>query len=118
VYIPAGISEAGGDISLTSRGGIIRIRDLENWPPKASESNDSYCISHPELDVMKKVVHVQTNWMIFECESIGNREDQHAYYFEINDEATFLNFKAILEENVGESLLSIGNIEIPAVHAA
>lgn len=97
---------------------LFRIRDLEDWPPKPSESNDSSAAPRTEQDVIKKVVHVQTNWMIFECESIDDREDQRAYYFQLDDEMTLQKFKVILEENVGNRLLSIGDVEIAAGQAA
>ena len=92
----------------------MRVCDLENWPPQPSESfKDSYAAPHLEQAMIKKVVHVQTAWIIFECEFNDEHRDNRAYYFETKDEITLVKLKAILEENVGKSLFSIGEMEIP-----
>jgi hypothetical protein len=56
----------------------MRVCDLENWPPQPSESfKDSYAAPHLEQAMIKKVVHVQTAWIIFECEFNDEHRDNH-----------------------------------------
>jgi hypothetical protein len=65
---------------------------------------------HSKQVIVRKVVHVQKYWILFSCEFDGKF---YAYDFEAPNEAVLLKVKSILEGNVGKSLLSIGEIEIP-----
>src|SRR5579859_7403701 len=89
----------------------MKVQDLENWPPKPGEFfGKSEAIPAPELMTVESVVSVRANWIIFLCES-GN--DQYPCFFLTKDGATSLALKAILEANIGNSFLSIGEAEIP-----
>ena len=86
----------------------MQVRDLKHWPPHAS-GEGWHSIPSLEQAVFKKIVHAQKDWIIFSCEF---DDELYAYDFEIPIEGVLLKVKAILEDNVGESLFSIGEIEI------
>jgi hypothetical protein len=87
----------------------MHVRDLKHWPPHV-KGEGWHSTPSSKHAVVKKVVHAHTDWIIFSCEFDG---ELYAYDLEITDEITLLKVKAILEENIGKSLFSIGNIEIP-----
>jgi hypothetical protein len=89
----------------------MRVRDLENWPPQPSGAyKGAYSIHSSEEVIIKRVVHMRNNWIVFSCEFDGERL---LYDFEARDERTLPILKSILEKNSGKSLFSIGEIEIP-----
>ena len=89
----------------------MKVQDLENWPPKPGEFFEtSSATPAPELVIVESVLSVRDNWIIFLCEFGG---DQYPCLFLTKDGATSLTLKAILEANIGKSLFSIGEVEIP-----
>ena len=89
----------------------MKVQDLENWPPKPGEFfGTSSAIPAPELLTVESVVSVRANWIIFLCEFGG---DQYPCFFLTKNRATSLALKAILEANIGNGFLSIGEVEIP-----
>jgi hypothetical protein len=93
----------------------MRVRDLENWPPEpCGVFKTSFASPLPEQAIIQKVSHMYDIWITFICEFEGN---DHTYDFQSRDKITPPRLKVILEDNIGKSLLSIGEIEIPAVKA-
>jgi len=89
----------------------MKVLDLENWPPKPGEFfEESSAAPAPEMVIVESVLSVRDNWIIFSCKFGG---DQYPCFFLTKDGATSLALKAILEANIGKSLLSIGEMEIP-----
>lgn len=84
---------------------------MGHWPP---QSSGAYSQSHksplPEEAIIEKVIYCRNGWLTFVCQFEGNLS---VYDFEAS-EATCEGVKLILEENVGKSLASIGEIELPA----
>jgi hypothetical protein len=88
----------------------MRVRDLKQWPRKASGAYRGWhLVPPPEHAMVKTVVHVQNNWIIFSCEFGG---ELYAFDFEAPDDVTLGRVKAILEENAGKSLSAIGELEL------
>ena len=89
----------------------MKVQDLENWPPKPGEFFEtSSATPAPELVIVESVLSVRDNWIIFSCEFAG---EEYPCFFLTKERATSLMLKAILEANIGKSLHSIGQIEIP-----
>lgn len=89
----------------------MRVRDLKQWPPQASGAYKGWRLApSPEQAIVKRLVHVQNDWIIFSCE-FG--DELYAFDFETLDDVTLARVKAILEENAGKSLSAIGEMEIP-----
>ena len=98
------------EISL-EQANPMKVQDLENWPPKPGEFFEISPATPPaELSMINGVLCARDNWIIFSCEFGG---DQYPCLFLTHDGATSLTLKAILQANIGKSLLSIGEIEIP-----
>ena len=86
------------------------VRDLKQWPPHASFAYKGWRKEpSPEETIVKNVAHIQADWIVFSCEFKG---ELYAFDIEAPDDTTLLKIKAILEENVGKSISSIGEIEI------
>jgi hypothetical protein len=89
----------------------MRVRDLENWPPEPCGLFKTTLISpSAEQAIIQKVLHVYDIWITFSCGFEGN---DHTYDFQTHDKITPAKLKVILEDNIGKSLLSIGEIEMP-----
>ena len=67
-----------------------------------------------EQAIIQKVLHMYDIWITFTCEFEGN---VHTYDFQTHDKITPPKLKVILEDNIGMSLFSVGEIEIPVVKA-
>jgi hypothetical protein len=91
----------------------MRVRDLENWPPEpCGVYKRSFVSPSAEQAIIKKVLHMYDIWITFSCEFEG---EDHTYDFQTHDKITPPKLKEILENSIGKSLISIGEIEIPAV---
>jgi hypothetical protein len=89
----------------------MRVRDLENWPPEPSGIYKTTFVSpSPEQAIIQKVLHMYDIWITFSCEFEGHN---HTYDFQTHDSIVPPKLKVILEANVGKSLFSIGEIQIP-----
>jgi hypothetical protein len=89
----------------------MRVGDLENWPPEpCGVYRTTFVSPSPEQAVIQRVLHLYDIWITFICEFEGNC---HTYDFQTHDKETPPKLKVILEDNIGKSLFSIGDIEIP-----
>jgi hypothetical protein len=91
----------------------MRVMDLPHWPPDTGGAfdprNHRFPISAEEV-VIERVTRVSDRRITFVCSFDGG---PHTYDFTAPDGRTAEKLKAILENNVGMSLFSIGTIEIP-----
>jgi hypothetical protein len=93
----------------------MRVRDLDNWPPDPCGVYKTTIVPPlAEQAIIQKVLHMYDIWITFTCEFEGN---DHTYDFQTHDKITPPKLKIILEDNIGKSLFSVGDIEIPAVEA-
>jgi hypothetical protein len=87
--------------------------DLPNWPPDSGGAfdprNPKFAIS-AEAVVIKGVSKVDGHKITFTCDYEGR---PHTYDFVAPDEKTAGKLAAILRDNVGNFLFSVGSIEIP-----
>ena len=89
----------------------MRVRDLENWPPgPCGVYKATFVLPSAEQAIIQKVLHTFDIWITFSCEFDGN---DHTYDFQAHDNMTPPRLKVILEGNIGKSLFSIGEIELP-----
>jgi len=89
----------------------MRVRDLENWPPEpCGVFKTTFMSPSAEQAIIQKVLHGYDIWITFSCEFEGS---DHTYDFQTPDKITPPKLKVILEDHIGKSLLSIGEIEIP-----
>ena len=89
----------------------MRVRDLENWPPEPSGAyKATFVLPSAEEAIIQKVLHMFDIWITFSC---GFEGKDHTYDFQSLDNRTPARLKVILEDNIGKSLFSIGEIEIP-----
>ena len=87
--------------------------DLPNWPPipgGAYRSEDFFPTSTDQVTV-ETVLRISEGYVMFICR-FGDRSV--GYHFFVADEKTAKNAAAVLSENVGKRLLSIGMMELPA----
>ena len=89
----------------------MRVRDLENWPPEPCGVYESkFVLPSAEQAIIQKVLYMFDIWITFSCGFEGNN---HTYDFQTLNNGTPRRLKVILEDNIGKSLSSIGEIEIP-----
>jgi hypothetical protein len=89
----------------------MRVRDLENRPPEPSGAcKATFVLPSAEQAIIQKVLHMFDIWITFSC---GFEGKGHTYDFQSLDNGTPPRLKVILEDNIGKSLFSIGEIEIP-----
>jgi hypothetical protein len=89
----------------------MKINDLPGWPPEpggAFENLESWPASGQA--VLKKVLNAHHNWVAFTCSFEGR---EHPYDFETPDKPTALRIKAILDRSIGQTLLAIGEADLP-----
>jgi hypothetical protein len=89
----------------------MRVSDLENFPPEpCGVYKTTFVLPSAEQAIIDKVLHIYDIWITFSCEFEGN---YHTYDLQTDDRMTPPKLKMILENNIGKSLFSIGEIEIP-----
>jgi hypothetical protein len=89
----------------------MKVRDLENWPPEPSGIyRRTLVLPSAEQATIQKVLHMFDIWITFSCEF---EENIHTYDFQTLDNGMPPRLKVILEDNIGKSLSSIGEIELP-----
>jgi len=89
----------------------MRIRDLAEWPPKPTGPfRDAHKKPSSEQALIKRVVYSRNDWIIFSCECDG---EEFGYDFEARDEEQIGQLKRVLQENVGQSLFAIRDLELP-----
>ena len=89
----------------------MRVRDVENWPPEPSGIyRKTLALPSAEQAIIQKVLYMFDIWITFSC---GFEGKDHTYDFQTLDKATPPRLKVVLENNIGKSLSSIGEIEIP-----
>jgi hypothetical protein len=90
----------------------MKVRDLKDWPPQpASAFGKSYLVPTTEEAIIGKVVSVREKRITFAATASGN---PHTYVYEAPSEKIALDLKTIIESNIGKSLISIGDAELPA----
>jgi hypothetical protein len=90
-----------------------RVMDLPGWPPipgGAHKPGDSFPTSTDQVTV-ETVLRTSEGNVMFMCR-FGDRAV--GYHFFIADEKTAKKVVALLSENVGKTLLSIGMMELPS----
>jgi hypothetical protein len=89
----------------------MRVSDLEHWPPEpCGVYKATFALPSADQAIIQKVLHIYDIWITFSCEFKGN---YHTYDLQTHDRMTPPKLKIILEDNIGKSLFSIGEIEIP-----
>jgi hypothetical protein len=87
----------------------MKVRDLKDWPPQPSAFGKSYVVPTAEEAIVERVVNVHGKRITF----IGTaKEIKHTYHFEAPNEEVALDLRRILELNVGNSVLSVGDAEL------
>ena len=93
----------------------MRVSDLEHWPPEpCGVYKATFALPSADQAIIQNVLHIYDIWITFSCEFEGN---YHTYDLQTHDRMTPPKLKTILEDNIGKSLFSIGEIEIPEHHA-
>ena len=89
----------------------MRIRDLKGWPPEPGGAyRTSYTVPSSEESMIEKVVSIFDDNVCFTGTANGN---QHTYDFKAPNEEVALDLKKILESNIGRSVFSVGDVELP-----
>jgi hypothetical protein len=88
----------------------MRIRDLDEWPPQLAGSyRRSYEAPTSEQAIIEKVFPAPDNWVCFTCSFMGQ---MHSYDYEAKDRKAALELRKTLESRIGDSLFSIGELEL------
>jgi len=89
----------------------MKIRDLNGWPPEPGGTyRTSYTVPSSEEAMIEKVVSVFDDTVCFTGTANGN---EHTYDFKAPNEKVALDLKRILESNIGKSVFSVGDVELP-----
>jgi hypothetical protein len=89
----------------------MRVRDLEDWPPEpCGVFKTTFVLPKAEQAIIQKVLHMFDIWITFSCEFKGR---DLTYDFQTLNEGMPPRLKVVLENNIGKSLSSIGEIELP-----
>lgn len=89
----------------------MKVRELEGWPPQPGGSyKTSYTVPSSEESMIEKVVSVLDDNLCFTGTANGK---QHTYDFKAPNEKVALTLKKVLEFNIGKSLFSVGDVELP-----
>jgi chemotaxis protein CheY-P-specific phosphatase CheC len=89
-----------------------RIMDLPGWPPipgGAHKPGDFFPTSTDQVTI-ETVLRISEGNVMFMCR-FGDRSV--GYHFFVADENTAKKVAAVLSGNIGETLLSIGMMELP-----
>ncbi|MFC5861542.1 hypothetical protein ACFPT7_04510 [Acidicapsa dinghuensis] len=87
----------------------MKLRELDGWPPQSSGIHPgSYVVPKIEQAMLKGVVGTHRNWVTFVCSFEGT---DHTYDFEAPDKGDALRIEKILKNNIGKSILEIGEIQ-------
>jgi hypothetical protein len=95
--------------ALSVREVLMKLRELEGWPPQPSGFHDgSYIVPTIQQAILKEVVRTHHNWVTFVCSFEGN---DHTYDFQAPDKSDALRIEKILKNNIRKSIFEIGEIE-------
>jgi hypothetical protein len=88
----------------------MKVCKVGKWPPKPEGARDaSHELPSPDEAIIYRVIYCRREWLTFVCE-FG--KDLYTYDFEAHDTNTCEALKRILDENVGKSLASIGELKV------
>jgi hypothetical protein len=98
----------------------MRVRDLPGWVPQPGGARSTgERVPRPNEVFIERVLQVFNDNLIFTCRFVdnfsGKPEGRSVFYsFPVLEKETLPKIAEIINQNVGKTLLSIGDIEIPS----
>jgi hypothetical protein len=89
----------------------MRLRDLPDWPGGPGGARDwTYKVPTNEQAMLNEVMPPRGNRVTFKCEFEGK---PHTYDLEVTDAALAASIAKVLRENIGRSVMEIGELDVP-----
>lgn len=98
---------------------IKRVSDLLSWAPQPGGAKaEGDRVPHADEVYIERVVQTFEDHILFSCRFVDNAAGKGGarslfYDFQMLDAETLPKIVEILNDNIGKTLLSIGEIEIP-----
>ena len=89
----------------------MKLRNLPGWPGGPGGAVDvTYKFPTDEQAMLKEVMPWRGNQVTFKCEFEGK---PHSYDLKVTDASLATSIEKELRENIGRSVMEIGELEIP-----